>query len=415
MSEIKREINNAKNEISKTIDIFSIPNLDFSLKSESEIADKALDSMESHESREKDIYSIPDFKISPNEKLDSKDYSKISDSSRTPWNELSMDLKLGEKIIIKFGILIAKFLMINGGSAEFKYDGPVTSWLENKIENLIAFANDHDANLSVTINGKSWGGVITNLNIFIVSQGSFEFQLPENTNKYSYMKMEELKESFTNDPELGKTIILKMWENIENGQRLSGYKWYFDEKTGHMIVEIYNLESEEPVKILIYDRTGPQWNEDGTLKSNIEYQSGEYDYTYKTDDKGRIISCETTNLQITKQRRNEDGTVDRNVQNNPITPDKTQNDDAGHIIGDQFGGSPDVDNLVSQLSDVNQGEYYKMEMELRGALNNGETVQFKAELFYENEIKRPSEIIITFKIGDGDWQERRFPNDAVKE
>ena len=39
---------------------------------------------------------------------------------------------------------------------------------------------------------------------------------------------------------------------------------------------------------------------------------------------------------------------------NSNTLDKEIGDHAGHIFGDLFGGSPELDNLVSQAKDVNQ-------------------------------------------------------------
>nr|WP_230136621.1 DNA/RNA non-specific endonuclease [Peribacillus frigoritolerans] len=44
------------------------------------------------------------------------------------------------------------------------------------------------------------------------------------------------------------------------------------------------------------------------------------------------------------------------------TPGKVKGQDhAGHLAGDRFGGSPKIDNLVSQLSDVNLKKYKKVE------------------------------------------------------
>jgi hypothetical protein len=152
----------------------------------------------------------------------------------------------------------------------------------------------------------------------------------------------------------------------------------------------------------IREKNGPQWDENGNLKPNIEYKTGEYGYTYTTDDQGRIISVETDNLQLTKR--------DERLPHDKDTPGKKEGDDAGHLIGDRFGGSPEIDNLVSQLSEVNRGEYKKMENEWAEAIDRGETVQVKIEVKYDGDSKRPSEIIVKYKIGDGDWQERRFPN-----
>lgn len=51
------------------------------------------------------------------------------------------------------------------------------------------------------------------------------------------------------------------------------------------------------------------------------------------------------------------------------TPGKIKGQDhAGHLAADRFGGSPKIDNLVSQLSDVNFRQYRKIENEWAVAL-----------------------------------------------
>jgi len=47
----------------------------------------------------------------------------------------------------------------------------------------------------------------------------------------------------------------------------------------------------------------------------------------------------------------------------PKTAGKLPGDHAGHIFGDRYGGSPKLDNLVSQLSDINLSKYKLIENE----------------------------------------------------
>ncbi len=49
-------------------------------------------------------------------------------------------------------------------------------------------------------------------------------------------------------------------------------------------------------------------------------------------------------------------------------------DHAGHLIADLFGGSKEIDNLVSMLSELNQGAYRKMEREWAKVLKSGGSV-----------------------------------------
>ena len=93
--------------------------------------------------------------------------------------------------------------------------------------------------------------------------------------------------------------------------------------------------------------------ENGKLKADITYKTGEFDYIYKTDSKGRISNWSTDDLQLTERAER--------LTHNPNTPGKIEGDHAGHLAGDRFGGSPEIDNLVSQSSSVNLSEYKKIE------------------------------------------------------
>lgn len=151
-------------------------------------------------------------------------------------------------------------------------------------------------------------------------------------------------------------------------------------------------------------RIGNQWEdpEKGYLKPNIEYTAGENDYTYKTDNQGRIVHAEAVSL---KEKPRDD-----RIPHNSQSPDKVSGDDAGHIIGDQFGGSPDIDNIISQESGLNRGEYKKLEGYLRNQIKDGNKVEVLYDLKYEEESRRPEEISVTYRINNGDWTEQVFIN-----
>ena len=85
---------------------------------------------------------------------------------------------------------------------------------------------------------------------------------------------------------------------------------------------------------------------DGKLpKPNIVYETGEHHYIYRTDELGRIDRAYAEDLQL----KNHEG----RLRHDGNTPDKEVGDHAGHIFGDLFGGSPELDNLISQAKDVN--------------------------------------------------------------
>ena len=81
-------------------------------------------------------------------------------------------------------------------------------------------------------------------------------------------------------------------------------------------------------------------------KPNVVYEAGEHRYLYRTDEVGRIDRAYAEDLQL---KLHED-----RLRHNSNTLDKEIGDHAGHIFGDLFGGSPELDNLVSQAKDVNQ-------------------------------------------------------------
>lgn len=57
-------------------------------------------------------------------------------------------------------------------------------------------------------------------------------------------------------------------------------------------------------------------NEDGTLKPNQEYTTGENGYTYKTDSNGNIVSAHADELKFK--------THNGRLKHNPNTADKLQ-------------------------------------------------------------------------------------------
>ena len=148
-----------------------------------------------------------------------------------------------------------------------------------------------------------------------------------------------------------------------------------------------------------------EYNEDGTLKPNQEYKAGENGYTYKTDANGNISSAHADELKFK--------THDGRLNHNSNTAGKLPGDDAGHLFADQFGGSPDLDNLVSQRSDLNRAvkntdNYRSMEREWSNALKNGQNVtDVDIKLSYKNGSSRPSSFNVSYKI-DGELFRRIF-------
>ncbi|WP_233499194.1 DNA/RNA non-specific endonuclease [Bacillus weihaiensis] len=160
------------------------------------------------------------------------------------------------------------------------------------------------------------------------------------------------------------------------------------------------LAGESDVKTLV--GRGEQYTNGrkNRLKPNIRYQTGEYDYFYETDGAGRLVKFETENLQLTTR-------TDR-LSHSKNTPGKVKGQDhAGHLAGDRFGGSPKIDNLVSQLSDVNLKEYKKIEDTWAAALKETppKEVTVDVEIVYDGNNMRPEKFIVNYAIdGKSEFQ-----------
>ncbi|WP_234708554.1 DNA/RNA non-specific endonuclease [Bacillus mycoides] len=106
---------------------------------------------------------------------------------------------------------------------------------------------------------------------------------------------------------------------------------------------------------------------------------------------------ETDKLQITER--------EKRLSHSKNTLGKVKGQDhAGHLAGDRFGGSPKVDNLVSQLSDVNLKQYKKIEEEWAAALKADppKEVTVDVEIVYAGNDMRPDKFIVNYTI-DGEW------------
>lgn len=169
---------------------------------------------------------------------------------------------------------------------------------------------------------------------------------------------------------------------------------------------------ETTPKPLVYEKVnfGDHFTKNGrkkVLKPNVEYTSAD-GYTYRTDSHGRIIESEGS-LQL--------GAADRNeyAQRTVGGKDRLPDDDGGHLIGAQFKGPKDIDNLVPQNSQINRsgGEWFSMETEWANALKEipPKKVNVKIEPIYSGDSIRPDSFEIVYEI-DGKKFEKLIDNKA---
>lgn len=130
--------------------------------------------------------------------------------------------------------------------------------------------------------------------------------------------------------------------------------------------------------------------QDGQLQPNVKYQTGEYGYQYSTDGMGRIDSFTADDLHLTERSGR--------LRHNANTPGKVAGDHAGHLAGDRFGGSPDIDNLISQDGHVNLSSYKKLENQWAAAIENGQQVSVRIDVNYIGDSLRPVSFDIEYLI-----------------
>jgi hypothetical protein len=80
------------------------------------------------------------------------------------------------------------------------------------------------------------------------------------------------------------------------------------------------------------------------------------------------------------------------------------------LIACRFGGSGDIDNLVSMDAKLNQGEFKKLENRWAKSLVEGKTVQVKISPVYEGDNLRPVRFEIRYKTGSQNWVKEEMLN-----
>lgn len=175
--------------------------------------------------------------------------------------------------------------------------------------------------------------------------------------------------------------------------------------------KIETEKSESATQKVFYDAEGNQYKTDdsgkiysknGELLPNNTYELNGYKYT--TDEKGRIIKVEG-NLQLPESKPR---------QSLPDIPDRKSTDDRGHLIAHEFGGDDTEGNLVPMDAEVNRnGEYRKLENELRKLKEEGHDVNVTIEPQYEGDSKRPTEFVISYDV-DGEHYEKVIKNESSK-
>jgi hypothetical protein len=114
---------------------------------------------------------------------------------------------------------------------------------------------------------------------------------------------------------------------------------------------------------------------------------------YKTDEHGRIISCEG------KAKSTPEGERDNKAQAMAGYNDRKSGDQGGHILARIFGGSKGIENMLAMRGTaINQSIYKKAEGRIGNAVAEGKDVKIKVDVKYDGESQRPSKIDLTYTI-----------------
>ena len=138
------------------------------------------------------------------------------------------------------------------------------------------------------------------------------------------------------------------------------------------------------------------------LLPNIQYVT-EDGYRYSTDEFGRISKVEVDELVLKKGTRNAYSQRVAGREDRVVEADIVQGlDDGGHLIGTQFNGSGDLDNLVAMNRDINRsgGEWFNMEKDWAKALKETppKKVTVNIEPIYSGKSLRPDRFKVMYEI-----------------
>lgn len=167
-------------------------------------------------------------------------------------------------------------------------------------------------------------------------------------------------------------------------------------------------------KICAFDDNGNLFMVNGELQPNTTYELN--GNVYRTDSKGRIVSCEASPHRTPENGR------DQAAQNEVGGPDRKEGDQGGHIVSRDLGGDAGTGNLTAMDSKINQSDYKRMENDIKKSLDNGNEVTTKTELSYSGDSQRPDTITVSVSENGNKKADYTFDNnldgslmDKVKE
>lgn len=157
-------------------------------------------------------------------------------------------------------------------------------------------------------------------------------------------------------------------------------------------------------KVNYFDDNGVLYRVENDLVPNNQYELN--GYKYQSDEKGRIVSAEG----VLHMKDREGRLPIRDSIEDIGKGEQQENDDRGHLIGDQFDGSNGLENMIPQDAGINRNDFKNFENELAAKVKAGDEVKVKIEPIYDGDSRRPTDIVVTYSI-NGVEDVRIFSNE----
>ena len=150
------------------------------------------------------------------------------------------------------------------------------------------------------------------------------------------------------------------------------------------------------------------------LLPNVQYVT-ESGYRYTTDEFGRISRVEVDELILKKGKRNAHSQRVAGREYRITEAELWEGlDDGGHLIGTQFNGPGDLDNVIAMNREINRsgGAWYNMEQEWASALKEVPPRKVTVDIkpVYSGKSLRPDSFDVTYKIEGKRLEVRNIKN-----
>ena len=226
-----------------------------------------------------------------------------------------------------------------------------------------------------------------------IEQESFEFNLNEVQEKKALLHKAFESKVVPESGVFGTTIRVKDNGVIEKLSKTPDGHYRKEYWANGALFQIKESLGDKKVATIDYDDNGTAYSRivrksvdhkakivEKTLLPNTKIVKG--NFIAITDDLGRPILNQVTDLSMNPAKR-VDVTKFRNSA-------YRSNDQGGHLIAHQFGGTSGIENIVPQLDKVNLSKMKQVEYTVKTLKEQGHTVDYEVKTNYVGSSTRPS-------------------------